>query len=123
MFAVRHHFLTSVKEAKPEVPLKKQSREGRNADQGGLTQFVLAGVGLMFLDEARSDENWSKRLSLREREIAVLVARGLTNKQVGRELHLSDGTVKVHVHNIFLKLGTQSRRRLSYVVLRGNAAV
>jgi DNA-binding NarL/FixJ family response regulator len=75
----------------------------------------------MFLDEARSDDNWAKRLSPREREVALLVARGLTNKEVGRELQLSDGTVKHHVHNIFLKLGTRGRHRLTYVV-SGNAA-
>jgi len=70
----------------------------------------------MFLDETRFEDNWSKRLSPREREVALLVARGLTNKEVGRELHLSDGTVKQHVHNIFLKLGTQRRQTLTSVV-------
>jgi two-component system nitrate/nitrite response regulator NarL len=75
----------------------------------------------MFLDETPFDENWSKRLSPREREVALLVARGLTNKEVGRELHLSDGTVKQHVHNIFLKLGTRRRQMLTSVV-SGSAA-
>ena len=59
---------------------------------------------------------WSRVLSPREREVAQLVARGLTNKEVGRELHLSDGTVKQHVHNILLKLRTRNRHTLTYVV-------
>jgi DNA-binding NarL/FixJ family response regulator len=75
----------------------------------------------MFLDETPLDDNWSKRLSPREREVALLVARGLTNKEVGRELHLSDGTVKQHVHNIFLKLGTR-RRQMLISVVSGSAA-
>ena len=58
----------------------------------------------MFLDETRPDSDWSKRLSPREREVALLVARGLTNKEVGRELCLSEGTIKQHIHNIFVKL-------------------
>ena len=43
-------------------------------------------------------------LSPREREVARLVARGLANKEIARELGLSQGTIKIHVHNISLKL-------------------
>jgi DNA-binding NarL/FixJ family response regulator len=64
-------------------------------------------------------DNWSKVLSPREREVALLVARGLTNKEVARELGLCDGTVKIHVHSIFQKLGAKSRYHL--IVQRGAA--
>ena len=47
---------------------------------------------------------WSSVLSPREREVAALVARGLANKEIARELGLSVGTIKLHVHSIFLKL-------------------
>jgi|SRR5271166_323139 len=50
---------------------------------------------------------WSSVLSPREREVALLVARGLANKEIARELGLSQGTVKLHVHSIFLKLRAQ----------------
>ena len=53
-----------------------------------------------------------KKLSLREREIALLVARGLSNKEVARELGLSHGTIKSHVHSILQKLGARSRYSL-----------
>ena len=53
-------------------------------------------------------------LSPREREVALLVARGLANKEIARELGLSNGTVKLHVHKIFLKLGTRKRHELIY---------
>jgi DNA-binding NarL/FixJ family response regulator len=52
---------------------------------------------------------WSKVLTPRERQVALLVTRGLSNKDVARELGLSEGTVKIHVHNIFQKLGAKNR--------------
>jgi len=55
---------------------------------------------------------WWKILSPREGEVALLVARGLSNKQVARELGISGGTVKGHMHSIFQKLGTKSRYSL-----------
>lgn len=57
-------------------------------------------------------EEWSKVLSPRECEVAALIARGLSNKEVARELGVSSGTVKIHVHSIFQKLGARSRYNL-----------
>ena len=59
-----------------------------------------------------SEKEWSKVLSPRERAVALLIAGGLSNKEVARELGLSLGTVKAHVHNTFAKLGVRSRRYL-----------
>lgn len=59
-----------------------------------------------------SEKDRSRLLSPREHEIALLVGRGLSNKDVARELGLSPGTVKIHIHNIFQKLGERSRLRL-----------
>jgi DNA-binding NarL/FixJ family response regulator len=64
-----------------------------------------------------SVNEWSKVLSPREHQIALLVGRGLSNKDVARELGLSPGTVKIHVHSIFQKLGAKSRHRL--IIHRG----
>lgn len=55
---------------------------------------------------------WSKVLSPREREVAMLITRGLSNKEVARQLGLTEGTVKIHVHSIFQKLRTKSRYSL-----------
>jgi len=54
-------------------------------------------------------DEWSKVLTPRERQVALLVIQGLSNKGVARELGLREGTVKIHLHNIFQKLGTRSR--------------
>jgi two-component system nitrate/nitrite response regulator NarL len=53
-------------------------------------------------------------LTSRERQIVLtLVASGLSNKGIGRQLNLSEGTVKVHMHNIFTKLGIGNRTALA----------
>ncbi len=51
-------------------------------------------------------------LSPRERAIAALVQRGLRNKEIAAELGLTEGTVKVHLHKIFDKIGVRSRTEL-----------
>jgi len=52
-------------------------------------------------------------LTSRERQIVLtLAASGLSNKGIGRQLNLSEGTVKVHMHNIFTKLGIGNRTAL-----------
>ena len=55
---------------------------------------------------------WSKVLSRREFEVAQLVAAGLSNKEAARELAVCEGTVKLHVRNIFRKVGASSRYSL-----------
>jgi two-component system, NarL family, nitrate/nitrite response regulator NarL len=55
-----------------------------------------------------SENEWSKLLSPRERAVALLVCGGLSNKEIAHELGLRLGTVKIHVHNIFQKLGVRN---------------
>jgi two-component system, NarL family, nitrate/nitrite response regulator NarL len=51
-------------------------------------------------------------LTSREKEIVFALAEGLSNKDVGRRLNLSEGTVKVHLHNIYSKLTVKNRTAL-----------
>jgi DNA-binding NarL/FixJ family response regulator len=55
----------------------------------------------------------ASELTPREREVAVLVARGLTNRQIGAELVISAATAERHVINIFNKLGFHSRSQVA----------
>ncbi|HEX5642929.1 MAG TPA: response regulator transcription factor [Thermoleophilia bacterium] len=48
-------------------------------------------------------------LTDREREVLVLVARGMTNGDIAAHLFLSEGTVKTHVKRIFAKMGLHDR--------------
>jgi len=48
-------------------------------------------------------------LSPRELEVLRLVAKGLSNAEIGRELHISEATVKTHLLRTFAKLGVSDR--------------
>jgi non-specific serine/threonine protein kinase len=52
-------------------------------------------------------------LTMREREVAMLIARGLSNRQIAGELVISERTVTNHVEHIFDKLGFHSRARVA----------
>jgi DNA-binding NarL/FixJ family response regulator len=52
-------------------------------------------------------------LTRREQEIALLVARGLTNRQISRELSISERTAGNHVAKILKKLGLRSRTQIA----------
>jgi len=56
-------------------------------------------------------------LTSREREIVTLVAEGQSNKEIARRLGLTDGTVKIHLHNIYRKLEVSNRTSLTALAL------
>lgn len=56
------------------------------------------------------------RLSARERQVALLVAEGMTNRQVAGKLVVSEKTVESHLSHIFVKLGVTSRAALATAI-------
>ena len=62
-------------------------------------------------EQPSSDEH--PTLTAREKEVAVLVTHGLTNRQIAQELVLSQHTVDKHVKNILKKLGLHSREHVT----------
>ena len=52
-------------------------------------------------------------LTIRERQIMLAVSEGATNREIGRRLRLAEGTVKVHLHHIYRKLGIPNRTALA----------
>jgi DNA-binding NarL/FixJ family response regulator len=65
----------------------------------------LAGT----LAERRAVEELDEPLTPRETEVLGLLSRGLSNRAIAQELHLSEHTVKFHVSSIYAKLGAASR--------------
>jgi len=59
-------------------------------------------AGILYL---RYQGKHMNSLTSREREIVLALAEGLSNRKVGRRLNISEGTVKVHLHSIYSKLG------------------
>ncbi len=56
------------------------------------------------------------RLTAREREVAVLIASGKTNRQIADALVIAEGTAAVHVNHILTKLGCTTRARVAALV-------
>jgi DNA-binding NarL/FixJ family response regulator len=82
-----------------------------------VAQFT-SGKGLPdVLTETQEDYD-----GLTERELGILelVGKGLSNKQIGKNLYISDRTVQAHLSNIFSKLGVNSRTEaVMYAVRKG----
>jgi two-component system nitrate/nitrite response regulator NarL len=54
----------------------------------------------------------TRLLTPRELEIVRLASEGLRNKEIGERLSITEGTVKIHLHNIYEKLGVTGRSQL-----------
>jgi DNA-binding NarL/FixJ family response regulator len=84
---------------------------GAVAGQSMLSPPVAARV----LDKMRRPD---QALTAREAELLTLLAEGLTNKELGRRLHISEATVKTHLAHIYTKLGVDTRAAAVSIALR-----
>jgi DNA-binding NarL/FixJ family response regulator len=55
----------------------------------------------------------SVRMTRREREVVSLIAAGMSNKEIGQQLHVATDTVKSHVRNVMDKLALRSRLQIA----------
>lgn len=67
-------------------------------------------------------QNLANRLTPREAELLNLLAGGLRNQDIARQMFVSEGTVKAHLHKVFKKLQVKNRVELS-VLARNNGWV
>lgn len=84
-----------------DMPLERLLEGIRRVHQG--EQYIPAEIA------ARMSRRVVSQLSKREYEVLSLVAKGLSNKEIAAELHLVEGTVKVHLTNILSKLQVSDR--------------
>ena len=61
----------------------------------------------------RSEQPSATGLTAREQDVAALIARGLTNRQIGEALVITEGTVASHVVHILDKLNFSSRAQVA----------
>jgi DNA-binding NarL/FixJ family response regulator len=99
----------------------------KNVQPAELARAVrLAHAGDTLLDpsvasrlvDAIATDQPVERLTPREREVLVLVGRGMSNKRIARELGLSEKTVKTHVANVLHKLGATDRTQAAVYAVR-----
>jgi DNA-binding NarL/FixJ family response regulator len=75
---------------------------------------AVPGIGGARGPAPSADDAWSVRgLTVRERQVARLVADGSTNRQIGRVLGIAEKTTEAHVHNIIRKLGAHNRAEVA----------
>jgi DNA-binding NarL/FixJ family response regulator len=84
----------------------RTAAEGPEESDG---ENVVMVVSRETLDRVEQGGGGAEDLSPRELEVLLLVARGLSNRQVAASLMLSEATVKRHLANLYPKMGVRSR--------------
>jgi DNA-binding NarL/FixJ family response regulator len=92
----------------------------RSVDEGEVyvTPSLAAGI-LVALSRTAAPQDPLEELSEREAEILKLVVKGLTNREIGEQLHLSEKTIKHYITNILEKLHVRSRMEAAMLAVRG----
>ena len=96
------------------------ARVVRSVAQGEVyvTPSLAAGI-LLTLSRSPAPQDPLGELTERESEILNLVVRGLTNREIGDSLHLSEKTIKHYITNILEKLHVRSRVEAAMLAVRG----
>jgi DNA-binding NarL/FixJ family response regulator len=92
----------------PDAPPEELAAAVAAAGQG-LIVLPKAVTERLLHEPAASAEELSETLTAREREVLDLLGHGLSNKLIGRELHISEHTVKFHISSLYAKLGVNNR--------------
>jgi DNA-binding NarL/FixJ family response regulator len=96
-----------------DVPREELFRAVRLCARGEAVLSPPIAARLLGRMRGATEEN----LSMRELEVLALVAKGLSNKEIARELKISEATVKTHLLHAFSKLGVDDRTAAVTVAL------
>lgn len=102
-----------LKESPPEALLDCVRRVYRG--EQWLERETVARAFRNVLDRQAASRDAADSLTPREIEIVRMVAQGLRNRVIAERLSISEGTVKVHLHNIYDKFGIDGRLELLLV--------
>ena len=104
-----------LKDMEPEELLVrvKEAAGGRLVVDDRLTEVMAA-----ILRPVEDEKDPLELLTSKEREVLNLIAEGLANKMIARQLSISEGTVKVHVKRLLKKLGVRSRVEAAVLVVK-----
>ncbi|HEX5915991.1 MAG TPA: LuxR C-terminal-related transcriptional regulator, partial [Rubrobacter sp.] len=117
-------YLATARSSLGEVAWQTTLAEGRAMMPERAIEYSLSAEDNFLLTPAARPPGRSSAtlgpLTPREEEVAILVSRGLTNRQIASELFISEHTVATHVTRILKRLALRSRSRLSaWVAERG----
>ncbi len=93
-----------------EMPLERLLEAIRSVHAG--EQYLPPEIAM------RMNGRVISQLSSRELEVLALVAKGLSNKEIGAALAVAEGTIKVHLKNILSKLGVSDRTQAILVAVK-----
>jgi DNA-binding NarL/FixJ family response regulator len=97
-----------------EVPdgLDFESRVFEIAEEHGLSPDAVLNMASLAAEEYNEKvANWRK-LTPRQQEVAALICRGYTNREIARQLNIAVSTVKTHIRSILPKFGVSSKDQL-----------
>ncbi|MCL4396200.1 MAG: response regulator transcription factor [Chloroflexi bacterium] len=97
-----------------DAPREDLFRAIHAAAQG--ESFLAPAVAARLVGRMRAPAE--EALSVREIQVLTMISQGASNKEVGRQLHISEATVKTHLIHIFEKLGVSDRTQAVTVALQ-----
>jgi len=87
-----------------------------------VTRRLIADFSSREVKSSRSTEILDS-LTVREREVFALVARGMSNQELAEELHMSAATAKTHVSRVLMKLDARDRAQLVVIAYETGFAI
>jgi two-component system, NarL family, nitrate/nitrite response regulator NarL len=89
--------------------------------EGAVPRGMLLELARRMVARDRTPDSPLSRLSPRERQVLALLSRGWNNAQIGRDLFISQHTVRTHIQNILEKLGMHSKLEAAAFALQRSA--
>ena len=96
-----------LKESPPEL-LLQAVREVAGGEMWVEKRSYTQAVALL-MRQQDANRHVARLLTAREMEVFLLAAQGLRNREIAQELVVTEGTVKLHLHHVFEKLGLRGR--------------